>query len=90
MDAIELGVGTIQVFARKLREAHEFIVWPGGTCLVLPMINDPPSPCTGVCRIDWNSGQCEGCKRTLNEIADWPMLRPAEKRAVLAKLAGRS
>ncbi len=58
---------------------------------MIPVVtNDPPSPCTGVCRIDWPSGFCEGCKRTLNEIADWPMLKPAEKRAVLAKLPARA
>jgi predicted Fe-S protein YdhL (DUF1289 family) len=37
--------------------------------------NSPPSPCTGVCRIDWTSGL--------------PMLKPAEKRAVLAQLPAR-
>jgi predicted Fe-S protein YdhL (DUF1289 family) len=49
----------------------------------------PSSPCTSICRIDPRTGWCEGCKRTLNEIADWPMLKPAEKRAILAQLPGR-
>ncbi len=57
----------------------------------------PPSPCTGVCRIgtrvsqngDQLDGQCEGCRRTLSEIADWPMLTPREKAAVLEQLAQR-
>jgi predicted Fe-S protein YdhL (DUF1289 family) len=52
------------------------------------MASDPLSPCTGVCRID-PTGLCEGCKRTLKEIADWPMLGPAQKRAVLAQLPAR-
>ena len=30
-----------------------------------------PSPCTDVCRIDPVSGWCEGCLRTLDEIAAW-------------------
>jgi uncharacterized protein len=50
----------------------------------------PPSPCTGICRIEQTTGRCEGCMRTLKEIADWPMLRASEKRAVLDDLPSRS
>lgn len=48
------------------------------------------SPCTGICRIDPESGFCLGCRRTLDEIADWPMLGNADKRAVLKALEERS
>ena len=54
-----------------------------------PMFH-PPSPCTGICRIEQTTGWCEGCMRTLKEIADWPMLRASEKRAVLDDLPSRS
>ncbi len=47
------------------------------------------SPCTGVCRIDPADGFCLGCRRTLDEIADWPMLAKAGKRAVPAARAER-
>ncbi len=47
------------------------------------------SPCTGVCRIDPGDGLCLGCRRTLEEIADWPMLDNEGKRAVLKALEGR-
>jgi predicted Fe-S protein YdhL (DUF1289 family) len=49
----------------------------------------PSSPCTGVCRIDAATGWCRGCARTLTEIADWPMLSPREKEALLQRLAQR-
>jgi uncharacterized protein len=52
--------------------------------------NQPPSPCDGTCRIEPASGWCQGCRRTLNEIADWAMLTPRERRAVLAQLPDRS
>jgi len=52
-------------------------------------MRDPASPCTGVCRIDELSGWCIGCRRTLAEIADWPMLSGSEKRAVLVRLDDR-
>jgi predicted Fe-S protein YdhL (DUF1289 family) len=53
-------------------------------------VRDVPSPCTGICRIDEATGYCRGCKRTLEEIADWSMLPPAGKRAIIARLAGRA
>jgi len=49
----------------------------------------PPSPCNSICKLDPESGFCLGCKRTLDEIVDWPMLRASEKTAVLAKLNER-
>ena len=47
------------------------------------------SPCIDVCRIDAKSGYCEGCQRSLEEIASWSAYGPAEKRAVLALLPAR-
>ena len=50
----------------------------------------PASPCTGVCRIEPATGLCRGCKRSLREIADWPMLSTPEKRALLRRLGERA
>lgn len=52
-------------------------------------MDDPPSPCTGVCRIEPVSGWCAGCRRSLHEIATWQAMSVVEKRAVLALLPGR-
>ncbi len=41
-----------------------------------------PSPCISVCRMDAASGLCEGCMRTLDEIAAWGMMDSRGKRAV--------
>ena len=48
-----------------------------------------PSPCTNVCRIDERSGWCEGCLRTLDEIAAWSTLDDDQQRAVWEALAQR-
>jgi predicted Fe-S protein YdhL (DUF1289 family) len=48
-----------------------------------------PSPCISVCRMDERSGWCEGCLRTLDEIAAWSMLDDAAKRAVWKLLPQR-
>ena len=48
-----------------------------------------PSPCTNVCRIDPSSGWCEGCRRSLDEIAAWGGLDDRQKLAVWDALAQR-
>ena len=48
-----------------------------------------PSPCVDICRMDAASGLCEGCLRTLDEIACWSLLDDAEKQAVCDELALR-
>jgi uncharacterized protein len=52
-------------------------------------ITDPPSPCIGVCVINEQTQWCDGCFRSLDEIAAWWNYSPAQKRAVLAQLDGR-
>jgi len=52
-------------------------------------MGDVPSPCNQVCRIDERTGWCEGCARTLDEIAGWSAMNDAEKAAVWDELAGR-
>lgn len=47
------------------------------------------SPCNGICRIDSITGWCLGCRRTLDEITDWPHLGEAGRQAILLRLAGR-
>jgi predicted Fe-S protein YdhL (DUF1289 family) len=50
---------------------------------------DVASPCNNVCRMNPGTGVCEGCFRTLEEIAGWSAMSPEEKRAVLARLPAR-
>jgi predicted Fe-S protein YdhL (DUF1289 family) len=50
---------------------------------------DVPSPCMSVCRMDMDTGLCEGCLRTLDEIAAWGRMADEDKRAVWAQLAQR-
>ena len=49
-----------------------------------------PSPCISVCVMDGASGLCQGCWRTLDEIAAWSTLPDAGKRAVWARIAQRA
>lgn len=48
-----------------------------------------PSPCISVCQMDSDNRYCLGCRRSIDEIREWPILSAEEKRAILALLAGR-
>lgn len=48
-----------------------------------------PSPCISLCVMDGQRRYCQGCQRTLGEIASWGALTNEEKRAVLAMLPTR-
>lgn len=47
------------------------------------------SPCVSICRMDVASGYCEGCYRTIEEIADWGMMSDDRKREVWQALRQR-
>ena len=49
-----------------------------------------PSPCVSVCRMAPASGLCEGCLRTLDEIAGWSRMDDAGRRAVWRRIARRA
>ena len=48
-----------------------------------------PSPCISVCRMDEATGLCQGCWRTLGEIAGWSAMDESAKRLVWQQLAKR-
>jgi uncharacterized protein len=48
-----------------------------------------PSPCINVCRMDATGELCEGCQRTLAEIATWSSMSESDKREVWQLLAQR-
>ena len=47
------------------------------------------SPCVNVCRVDPHTGWCEGCLRTIDEIASWSALPDDARREVWTRLAAR-
>jgi predicted Fe-S protein YdhL (DUF1289 family) len=48
-----------------------------------------PSPCISVCRMSDATGLCEGCLRTIDEIAAWSVLDDDARRAVWDAIAMR-
>ena len=53
------------------------------------MSSPVPSPCVNVCRMNAHTGWCEGCRRTIDEIAAWSTLPDPAKRAVWKLLPQR-
>ena len=50
---------------------------------------DVASPCISVCRMDPRTQLCEGCARTIDEIANWSRYSDADKRAVWLRIVKR-
>lgn len=48
-----------------------------------------PSPCINVCKMNPQTGLCEGCLRTIDEIAQWSTATEAYKRAVWVEIKRR-
>lgn len=67
------------------------IAEPGTTAPALPTpVPSPvPSPCVSLCKMNRDSGWCEGCMRTLDEIIAWSRADDDFKRAVWADLPRR-
>jgi hypothetical protein len=49
----------------------------------------PRSPCDGNCVLDPATGWCEGCWRTIREIAGWTKYSPERRREVLEAVRRR-
>lgn len=47
------------------------------------------TPCINVCVINKSTGLCEGCARSVHEIARWSSITPAERRSIMSELPAR-
>jgi len=52
-------------------------------------IPHPPSPCDNSCEIDPDTGWCDACFRTIDEVLAWPVMTAPEKEKLLAKIEVR-
>jgi len=63
-----------------VRRATEVLAHPG----------DPVSPCVSVCRMDAQTDWCEGCLRSIDEIACWSGMDGQARRAVWQRIGARA
>jgi uncharacterized protein len=48
-----------------------------------------PSPCISLCKMNPQTGLCEGCFRTIDEIATWSTASEERKRQVWVEIKRR-
>ena len=48
-----------------------------------------PSPCVDICRLD-AQGLCVGCRRTIDEITEWPRASETRRWEILRELERRT
>lgn len=47
------------------------------------------TPCIQICKIKPDTKLCEGCKRTLEEIANWSNYNDDQRRLIMEQLKNR-
>jgi predicted Fe-S protein YdhL (DUF1289 family) len=47
------------------------------------------TPCIQVCQINYSTGLCVGCYRTLTEITNWSQWNDQQRLAVMSQLTNR-
>jgi predicted Fe-S protein YdhL (DUF1289 family) len=48
------------------------------------------SPCIAVCKIDYESGYCIGCNRTIEEITNWGSFNDSQKKKNVTKVKSKN
>lgn len=55
-----------------------------------PELQSPvPSPCINICKMVPETGLCQGCMRTIDEIRAWRNASEDDKRAIWAEIRRR-
>lgn len=53
------------------------------------IVSSVPSPCSNVCKMHEATGWCQGCARSIAEIAAWSRADDASRLEILARLPER-
>ena len=62
---------------------------PDGRYTTRAAIHAVPSPCVAICTMNPASDFCDGCQRTIDEIAGWSAFSNDEKRQVWVRIGQR-
>lgn len=85
------GAPIVDVVQVSQRDSVERLITTANT--VLASANVVPSPCTSICRMSGDTGLCEGCFRTLDEIVAWSSIGDVGadgKRGIWSKIQQRA
>ena len=73
----------------SIESVHQALSDRATQVLAQPVAQAVPSPCVAVCQMQADTAWCWGCRRTLNEIAQWSNLDNPARRAVWQVIALR-
>lgn len=85
------GAPVVDIAQASQRDSIEQLLATANT--VLASTHAVPSPCTSVCRMSGDTGLCEGCFRTLDEIVAWSRIGDegdAGKRSIWSRIEQRA
>ena len=60
---------------------HAWLAWYATT---------PDAPCIAICSTSQGDDVCKGCGRSFDEVQNWPVMTPGEKRAVWRRITMES
>jgi hypothetical protein len=72
-----------------LAAVHAALRERAAVVLAQPSGQPVPSPCVSLCQMQSDTGWCWGCRRSLNEIANWSSLGTHGQRAVWRAISVR-
>ena len=77
------------VFKLSPQDLARWSAAPVADVVQVPVVENVPSPCTSVCRMNEITGLCEACYRTLDEIVQWAGADEESKRTIWTRIEQR-
>jgi uncharacterized protein len=79
-------VYALMVYDRRHEVAEDTLPEPAREAWLAWYASTPDAPCIAICSTAQGDAVCKGCGRTEDEVQDWPVYSPAEKRQVWRRI----
>lgn len=79
-------VYALMVYDRRHEVAEDTLSGPAREAWLAWYASTPDAPCIAICSTAQGDAVCKGCGRTEDEVQDWPVYSPAEKRQVWRRI----
>jgi uncharacterized protein len=79
-------VYALMVYERRQEVEEGTLPSPARDAWLAWYASTPDAPCIAICSTAQGDAICKGCGRTEDEVQDWPVYTPAEKRQVWRRI----
>ncbi|WP_374675041.1 DUF3717 domain-containing protein [Ideonella sp.] len=79
-------VYALMVYERRQEVEENALPAPARDAWLAWYASTPDAPCIAICSTAQGDAICKGCGRTEDEVQDWPVYTPAEKRQVWRRI----